>query len=201
VNDVYLAGLLGGFRRYHAALGAPVRDVPLAIPMSTRADGNVAAGNHLSMARLSGPASIEDPALRMVAVHDVVAAVRAEPAVGIIDTLADVLQHVPSALAIRGLTAHARQVDLHASNLMGAPFSVYLAGSRVRAMFPFGPLTGVPVMAVLLSYDGKCGIGLTLDPAAVTDPDLFAACVRDEFAEIAGLTTTAAGRMKTAISG
>jgi len=191
VNDAYIAGLLGGFRRYHAAMGVETADVPLALPMSTRSEGNTAAGNHLSMARLAGPASIDDPAERMKVTHELIAGLRAEPALCLIDAVADVLQHVPSALAIRGLTAHAQQVDLHASNLAGAPFAVYLAGARVRRMFPFGPLSGVPVMTVLLSYDGTCGIGLTLDPAAITDPDLFVQCVSQSFDEITGIARSA----------
>lgn len=151
VNDAYLAALLGGFRRYSEALGAPACDVPFALPMSTRADGNSSPGNHLSIARLSGPASVADPLERMRLTHDMITGLRTEPGLHVIDTVADVLQHVPAALAIRGLTAHAHQIDLHASNLAGAPFPVYLAGSQVRRMIPFGPLTGVPVMAVLLS--------------------------------------------------
>lgn len=193
VNDAYIAGLCGGFRRYHEALGVAATDVPFALPMSTRAEGNTAAGNHLSMARLSGPASVPNPVERMKLIHDLIAELRAEPALHVIDAVADVLQHVPSALAIRGLTAHAHQVDLHASNLAGAPFEVFLAGSRVRRMIPFGPLTGVPVMTVLLSYDGVCGIGITLDPAAITDPDLFARCVAEGFVEITAVATHADG--------
>jgi hypothetical protein len=125
--------------------------------------------------------------------HDMIAELRAEPGLHLIDTAADVLQHVPAALAIRGLTAHAHQIDLHASNLAGAPFEVYLAGSRVRGMIPFGPLTGVPVMTVLLSYDGVCGIGMTLDPAAISNPDLFMTCMRDGFEEITALAAPVCG--------
>jgi len=37
---------------------------------------------------------------------------------------------------------------------------------------------------VLVSYDGICTVGFTLDPEAVTDTALFTACVRDAFAEL-----------------
>jgi diacylglycerol O-acyltransferase / wax synthase len=184
VNDAYLSALLGGFRRYYTALGGSAADVPLALPMSTRTADNSAAGNHFSLARLSGPASVADPVERMRLIHDLVRDIRAEPAVQVIDAVADVLQHVPARLAIRGLTAHAHQVDLHASNLTGPPVGVFVAGVRVCTMVPFGPLTGVPVMAVLLSYAGRCEVGFTLDPAAVTDPALFVHCMAEGFAEV-----------------
>lgn len=189
VNDAYLSALLGGYRRYFEAHDAALDDVPLALPISTRSSDNTAAGNYLSMARLSGPASIADPVERMKAVHEAVTQLRSEPAVAAMDAITDLLQHVPAPLAIRGLSKHAEQVDLHASNLAGAPCDVYLAGVRVASMVPFGPLTGVPVMSVLLSYNGTCQIGLTIDPAAVTKPDLFLHCLRDSFAELTAMTT------------
>lgn len=189
VNDAYLSAMLGGFRRYFDAHGAMLEDVPLALPISTRPSDNTSAGNYLSMARLSGPASIEDAVERMKAVHKAVAQLRAEPAVSAMDSITDLLQHLPSALAVRGLTMHAQQVDLHASNLAGAPCDVYLAGRRVVSMFPFGPLTGVPVMSVLLSYKGVCEIGLTLDPAAVRNPELFVDCLRESFDEVTAIST------------
>jgi len=184
INDAYLAAVLGGFRRYHEAMGVTVEDVPLALPINTRAASNTAAGNHISVGRMAGPATTVDPVARMKQVHDLVDTLRSEPAVGAIEAVADVLQHVPSPLAIFGMTTHAQQVDLHASNVAGAPFPVFLAGVLVTSMVPFGPLTGVPVMTVLLSYDGVCRIGLTMDPAAVTEPDLFARCVDEALEEL-----------------
>ncbi len=185
-NDAYLAGLFGGFRRYHEELGATVGDLPFALPLNIRTEGDTSAGNHISVGRLPGPAWIEDPQDRIRAVHQLVAELRTEPALHVIDSVAGVLQHVPSVLAVRGLNAHAQQVDLHASNVLGAPFPVYLAGRRVLRMIPFGPLSGVPVMTVLLSYDGTCAVGVTIDPAAVTDPDLFMRCLEEGFQEVRG---------------
>lgn len=190
VNDAYLAALLGGFRRYHEELGEPVGDLPFALPLNIRPEGDTSAGNHISVGRLPGPARIEDPQERIRAVHALVAELRAEPALNVIGSVAGVLQHVPSVLAVRGLNAHAQQVDLHASNVMGAPFRVYLAGTKVERMVPFGPLSGVPVMTVMLSYDGTCAVGVTIDPAAVTDPDLFMRCLEEGFAEVCGSTAT-----------
>lgn len=80
--------------------------------------------------------------------------------------------------------AHARRVDLQASNLVGPPCPLYLGGQRVERFYAFGPLPGVAAMAVLVSYDGVCTIGFTLDPAAVTDVALFLDCVRDAFDEL-----------------
>jgi hypothetical protein len=69
---------------------------------------------------------------------------------------------------------------------MGAPVPIFVAGARVERIYPFGPLPGVPVMSVLLSHCGTCCIGITLDPAAVTEPALFVDCVRAGFDEVVG---------------
>ena len=54
-------------------------------------------------------------------------------------------------------------------------------------MLPFGPLPGCAVMATLLSYAGTCCIGLNTDPAAVTDPAVFMACLEEGVEEVVGL--------------
>ena len=133
---------------------------------------------------LAGPATIEDPVQRMRCISERVRQARAEPGLDAAQRLAPVLARLPSAVAALGLAGHARRIDLQASNLMGAPVPTYLAGQRVCRIYPFGPLPGIPVMAVLLSHDGICSVGLTLDPAAVEDPDLFLTCVCEGFDEV-----------------
>ena len=189
VNDVYLAALLGGWRRYHEAFGLPAADVPLALPIDVPGTRHHEAGNHISAAIIPGPASISEPAERLSAVHRLVLSRRAEPGLGAVDHLAPTLRQVSPQIAIAVLGAHARRVDLQASNLMGPPCPVYTAGEKVEGMYAFGPLPGLPVMAVLISYEGVCSIGLTLDPAAVTDIELFVACLHEGFDEVLGSTT------------
>jgi diacylglycerol O-acyltransferase len=186
VNDVYLTGLLGGFGKYHEACGVPAADVALAFPINLALPDQHEAGNHISAAIIPGPASIADPVARLRAVHELVGSRRAEPGLRALDHLAPALRQMPARVAIAGLGAHARRVDIQASNLMGPPCPLYLAGQRVERMYAFGPLPGVPVMAVLVSYDGVCTIGFTLDPAAVTDIPLFIDCVKQAVTDLLG---------------
>jgi WS/DGAT/MGAT family acyltransferase len=184
VNDVYLTGLIGGLRRYHEAFDVTPGDIALALPIDVAGDSTHQAGNHISAAIIPGPASIDDPIERLRLVHELVASRRAEPGLGALDHLAPSLRQVPARAAIAAMGVHARRVDLQASNLVGPPFPLYLAGQKVERMYAFGPLPRVPAMAVLVSYDGVCTIGFTLDPAAVTDTDLLVGCVSDAFEEL-----------------
>jgi hypothetical protein len=59
-----------------------------------------------------------------------------------------------------------------------------MAGARITHMYPFGPLPGCAAMISLVSHDGTCCIGANLDPAAITDPELFVRCLAEGFAEV-----------------
>jgi hypothetical protein len=87
-------------------------------------------------------------------------AVRGEPSVGLVDVRADVAR----------AGDHVRGVDVQVSSIPGVPYPVYIAGSRITHMYPFGPLPGCAAMITLISHDGGCCIGINTDASAITDP-------------------------------
>ena len=80
-----------------------------------------------------------------------------------------------------------KHVDFLASNVPGIGFPVYLAGARMTSYVPFGPTIGAAVNITLLSYDGICEIGVTVDTAAVPDIEVFMACLAAGFDEVLAL--------------
>ena len=54
----------------------------------------------------------------------------------------------------------------------------------MEAQFPFGPMSGAAANITLMSYLDEAQIGVNVDPAAVTDPDVFVECLRDGFDEV-----------------
>jgi diacylglycerol O-acyltransferase len=61
LNDAYLAGVLGGLRHYHEALGLEVTEMPFAVPVSTRSRGegsNDGAGNRFAPVRFAAPVGL-----------------------------------------------------------------------------------------------------------------------------------------------
>lgn len=184
VNDVFMTGLLGGLRTYQERMGGPVVDLPIAFPINIAVDTSHDSGNHFSAGVIPGPCSVQDPVERLQAVHGFVAARRAEPGVDAPLRLAPLLHQVPSRFATSALKAYARRVDLQASNIIGPDFAVFLAGAQVERFYAFGPLPGIPLMAVLVSYEGTCTVGFTIDPAAVADVELLLACTLEAFSEL-----------------
>lgn len=192
LNDAYIAALLGGFRRYHDRMGSVVEEIPMAMPVSLRAGDNPMGGNRFAGARFAAPLGIADPAERIAAVREIVLEVREEPALDALQLLAPALSRLPPPLLARWYAGQATRLDLQASNVAGMPVPVYIAGAQIQRMFPFGPLPGCAVMAVLVSHVGVCCIGINLDPAAVTEPDLFLDCLREGLDEVLALGGVAA---------
>ena len=119
----------------------------------------------------------------MRALHRVAQAARAEPSLSVTGAIAGALNMLPVGY-VGGILKH---VDFLASNVPGAPVPVYLAGSKVTGIFAFGPTIGASVNVTLMSYNGSCDIGVNVDTAAVPDPDVLLACLRESFAEITAL--------------
>lgn len=187
LNDAFIAALLGGFRRYHERQGADVVPLPIAMPISLRRGDHPMGGNRFAGARFAAPADEPDPAERIRQVHDFVVEARAEPALDVLAMVAPALNRLPTPLVSRWYIAQTTELDLQASNVAGIPYPVYMAGARIERVFPFGPLPGCAVMAVLASHDGTCCIGFNCDAAAVTDPELFFACQREGLDEVLAL--------------
>lgn len=187
VNDAFLAALLGAFRRYHEHFGVPIDQMPVAIPISLRAGDDPMGGNRFAGARLAAPVGEPDPRERIRLVREFVLEARAEPAIDALSVLAPALNRLPTQVLVRLIRQYTRGHDLQASNVPGIAHPVYLAGARITHMFPFGPLPGCAAMAALVSHNGTCCVGVNLDAAAVTEPDVFAECLRAGFDEVLAL--------------
>jgi diacylglycerol O-acyltransferase / wax synthase len=191
VNDAFLAGVLGGVRRYHEKLSLTVDFIPMAIPVSLRTDADPMGANRFAGARFVAPVGEPDPKTRIAAIHRFIADARMEPALGFLDLVAPVLSRLPGI----ALTAIAGEMtgtsDLQASNLGAIGRPLYLAGARVTRIYPMGPRPGIPAMVAVLSYDGTCCIAVNFDPEAITDPAAFSTCLREGFDEVTALAGTA----------
>jgi diacylglycerol O-acyltransferase len=190
LNDAFVAALLGGLRRYHEAHGVEIDELAMAMPVSLRKADDPIGGNKFAGALFAAPIGVTDPAERIAVVRGTVLSVRTEPALDTFSLVAPLLNRVPSAVGAATGRLGAR-ADLSASNVPGLPYPVYMAGARVDRIFPFGPLPGVAVMAVLVSHVGICCIGLNIDGAAVQDQDVLMRCMREGLDEVLALAATA----------
>jgi WS/DGAT/MGAT family acyltransferase len=187
LNDAFVAGVIGGMSKYHRALGQPVDQLRMVMPINLRETGAALGGNHFTPARFLVPMTIDDPAERIVALGEIARAVRAEPAVALTDALAGVLNLLPTTVTTAVFGAMLKGADFVTSNVPGAPVPIYTAGARLERMYAFGPLSGTAANITLLSHCGTCCIGVNVDAVAVPDLDAFLACQEQSFAEILAL--------------
>jgi len=61
---------------------------------------------------------------------------------------------------------------------------LYIAGSEVLENYAVGPLGGVAYNLTLLSYNHSLDMGVNIDTAAVTEPDLLRDCLKKAFAAL-----------------
>ncbi|HKI40103.1 MAG: WS/DGAT/MGAT family O-acyltransferase [Mycobacterium sp.] len=186
INDAYLAGLCGALRRYHEALGVPISTLPMAVPVSLRAEADTAGGNRFTGVNLAAPVGTVDPVSRMKKIRAQMTQRRDEPAMNIVGSIAPVLSVLPTAI-LEGITGSVVGSDVQASNVPTYPGDTYISGAKILRQYGIGPLPGVAMMAVLISRGGWCTITVRYDRASVRNEPLFAQCLLDGFDEILAL--------------
>ena len=182
VNDAFVACIAGGAGAYHRERGVEVDELRVAMPVNTR-DDKSAGGNAFTPTRTLVPAGTKDPIERFNGVRQVLGVTRNERAVTFTDSLAGVLNALPTAAVVNFARQQAESVDFATSNVRGAPWDLFIAGAEILHNHPMGPTGGTAFNATVLSYRGNMDIGLNIDIAAVDDPSLLRACVEESFAE------------------
>lgn len=188
VNDVYLAALAGGYRRFLTERGEPMGAVSLRaiVPVSNLVPGRPGhVGNLASAMFVQLPVDVPDPAARL---HAVARRTAEQKALGVPAATAAVLRmadHIPAPLFAWAARRYGRagqgRVNVVASNVTGPPQAQYLAGRRVLAMVPYVPTAQeVRSCTAMVSYAGRLTIAITADAEALPDADRLVAAVARE---------------------
>jgi WS/DGAT/MGAT family acyltransferase len=201
-NDVVLAVVAGGLRRYLLDHDERLPDRPLIaqVPVSTRDASNTHdIGTHVGSMFVSLATDVEDPVARLQAIHE--SADRAKQLYGRLHrhkslNISDAVS--PAMLSIAARLWTAGQLDRRAppnfnvivSNVAGPSVELYLAGARIEAMYPLGPLLygGGLNISVLSSGppDGaRLHVGVQTCPHLVGDAWSIADAVVESLDELA----------------
>lgn len=181
INDLFVAGSAEAAARYHQRAGAPVDELRVSIPVSTRHDRR-AGGNAFSPSQALVPTDDRPPEDRLRAVHEVLDSVKGERALGSVEAAAQAVNLLPSAAIVRTGQRVAGSVDFVCSNVRAAPFDLYMGGALLEANYPIGPLAGTAFNLTTMSYRGRMFLGLHADPAAVDDPGQLLSDLEEAYA-------------------
>lgn len=181
VNDVVLALCSGALRSYLAERGEkPDSSLVAMVPVSARAAGEAATpGNRLSAMLVALATDEPDPASRLAAVREATAAAKARLGALGADALAEWAELAAPALVEHAARLYSRTkvADRHrpvfnvvVSNVAGPDVPLYLAGARLVAFYPLGPVAeGVGLNVTVVSYAGTVHFGVVACREAVPD--------------------------------
>ena len=179
VNDLFLAAISVGMHHYHEAMGNPIDELRMNMPISLRTSAD--QSNAVTIARFEIPVSnaIDDV---LAAAAETVRSWRAEPALKLADYLAELSRFLPPDM----VSAAAQTSDLTASNVPGIPVPVWLAGAQVERMYPLVGTIGAAINVTMLTYNGTANVGVSSDDAAVSDRKQLMESLRHGFREVIG---------------
>lgn len=185
VNDVFVTAVAGGAGAYHRDRGHDVDALRMAMPVSTR-EGKSSGGNAFTPTRTL-VSTIADPRARFDAVRGQLSVTKAEPSLRLVQSIAGLTNLLPTSVLVRTARSQVETVDFTTSNVRGAPFDLFIAGARIDANYPLGPVAGTAFNATVLSVAGSLDIGVHTDAGAVEDPEALRDAIAAGFDELLAL--------------
>jgi WS/DGAT/MGAT family acyltransferase len=195
-NDVVLAATSGAMRTFFAERGEELDSSLVAmVPVSVRAPSERdALGNRVSAILVSLASGVEDAAARLRHIGDGMQSAKEQSRSIGSEVFAGWAQIVFPALATRlsRLVTNLRLFDhvtpmfnLIVSNVAGPDFPLYLAGARMVAMYPLGPIVeGVGVNVTVFSYLDTMYVGVQACWDLAPDIDTIARGMEDSLEEL-----------------
>lgn len=183
LNVAFLTAAAEAAGQYHRRMGSPVDELRASMVISTRTQDSGA--NAFNLARLLVPTGEMPIGERFAAIQAATGAARSANANGSMDALAAMASTLPTSLITRLARQQAQTVDFATSNVRGTSIPLYLAGARMLENYPVGPLGGVAFNLTLLSYDHSLDMGVNIDSAAITEPELLRDCLARAFKALA----------------
>ena len=198
LNDVVLAAVGSGLRRFLQAREAPVDDLVLRamVPVTMRAtaerdaaaaEGSAALGNRVSMMNAQLHMGPDDAVARLVEIVQGMKSLKESGAAVGADHLMQMSSYVPPTVfgVASRLIARARAFNLTITNVPGPQFPLYCMGARVERAFPYvGIVEGQALTVAVLSYDGVLGFGITGDREVLPDIDVLVDGIAAGFREL-----------------
>lgn len=201
VNDVVLAAVAGGIRRWLLDRGAEVDGLELraAVPVAIAAPGPAGPDQPRPITMLYAPLSVgeADPLVRLSRVrHAMAAGLAAKRTVGVGTWTTSSSFGVPSVLAqATRVPLAARHFNVLVTNVPGPQTPMYLQGRRMRHALAVPFLSGDRALAIAAaSYDGWVEFGLLGDAEKLPGITRLAEAIEATVGELVEMARPANGR-------
>ncbi len=122
---------------------------------------------------------------RFTEVHELVRAKRAEVhGAGPLAAMASVANMLPIPVMTSLARDQAGHIDFATSNLPGYRGETFVAGAKTLHSYPFGPVAGTAFNLTMMSTNDMLDLGINIDPAAVTEPELLASLLEAAYRDL-----------------
>jgi WS/DGAT/MGAT family acyltransferase len=194
VNDLMLAGVAGGIRRYLESRGEPLKDVMTMIPVNLRPVDEPLPphlGNRFALVALMLPVEAGSAAERLDAAHERMEVIKAGPEVlltfGITSALG-VVGTYTSRVSRKTQEYFADKAIGVTTNVPGPDHTRYFAGQELVGILGWVPGASNQAIGVcIFSYDGQIRVGFKTDVNVVPDIANLVAAYQAEMAELLAL--------------
>ena len=194
INDVLMAAITGGLRRYLDRHGQRSHGLNFraAMPVNLRSiDKMSELGNRFGLIFLSLPVGIDDAVERLAELRRRALALKrsAEPVV--VYAILKLMGIVPLAVQQMIVKIFATKATAVMTNVPGPREELYLGGSAIRELFFWVPQSGRLGLGIsILSYAGHVRLGIASDAGLVPDPETVVEGFHEEFEELRARTLT-----------
>jgi WS/DGAT/MGAT family acyltransferase len=199
VNDVVVAVCAGALREWLGKLGElPSEPLVAMVPVSVRTPEEVGTfGNRVSTMLVPLPTDDPSPEGRLRSAHEALRSAKDDHSAMPATAMLDANHVIPPALLARAARVttvvaarHPSEAPVNTviSNVPGSPVPQYLAGARMRELYPVSAIMdGVGLNLTVWSYDGAVNFGIVVDRELVDDPRPLAAALERSQAELFSL--------------
>jgi WS/DGAT/MGAT family acyltransferase len=191
INDVVLAVLSGGFRRFFHRRGITVDeslDFRAMLPVNVRHEGEH-LGNRVAMVAVRLPLDIADPRERLARIVAETTRVKQSHQAAGMQALEELADRTFTSIFTQfaRLAARSNPYNVVVTNVPGPQFPVFVLGSRMLACYPVVPLfQGQALGVALFSYDGRLFWGFNSDWDVVPDLHDLVGAVEHELESFGG---------------
>ena len=180
-NDLLIAATAAGLGASQERLGLAPTELRVAMPAGRRRDDDVSGGNWFAPMRVAVPSAAGHPGPYFGVVSERLARARHEPALRLTSSIATALARLPNRVLLPAVQAQARSVDFAATSFPGVRGERSVCGAAVEESYPFGPRLGCLMNVTGFGIGDRLDVGITIDPAAISRPDILLDCMRAAF--------------------
>ncbi len=197
VNDVLLCAICGALRHHLLSRGERPRAIRTLVPFNLRPLEEPiprGLGNRFGLVFLTLPVDVAGQRERLRELTRRMAAIKSSREGPVAYVVLKGIGMTPRRVERRIIDIFTAKASAMTTNVPGPREIVYIAGSPVRAVLVWAPVSGSVGMTVsIFSYHDSVTIGLLVDAGLVPDPQAIVERVEQELAELAELEPVASG--------